>query len=122
MAACSCMRLHAADNRFHAVMMCSEDTDIFVMSLGYQVQIGVPLFVQCGSRNLQKLIDVGKVANTAGPGVCRNFIGMHAFTGCDSVSSFAGKGKAQALKLVMTDSESRNTCTKLGLSWDLIQS
>ena len=111
--------LHAGDNRFSAVMICSEDTDIFVMSLGYQDEIVVPPFVQFGFRNLQKLIDVSKVANTAGPDVCRNLIGMHAFTGCDSVCAFAGKGKAQALKLVMTNSKSRNTCTRLGLSWDL---
>ena len=44
---------------------------------------------------------------------------MHAFTGCDSVSAFAGKGKAQALKLMLSDKESSETFTELGQEWDL---
>ena len=94
---------HAPENGVSDFMTCSEDTDVSVMSIGYQDQIGFPLFVKCGIRNY-----VSKVANTASPGLCS------AFTGCDNVSAFAGKGKTQALKLVMTDSESPDTCTKLG--------
>ena len=40
---------------------------------------------------------------------------MHAFTGCDTVSAFAGKGKAKALKLV------RKFTLKLGQDWEINQ-
>ncbi len=38
------------------------------------------------------------IADSVGIDVCRSLIGMHACTGCDTVSAFAGKGKARALK------------------------
>ena len=31
---------------------------------------------------------------------CEALIGLHAFTGCDSVGSFSGKGKTKPLKII----------------------
>ena len=45
-------------------------------------------------------MDIKKVTATLGTDVCKALIGMHAYTGCDTVSAFAGKGKAKALKLL----------------------
>ena len=45
--------------------------------------------------------------------------GLHSFTGCDSVSSMAGKGKATALKLMMTSSKFVTTFVHLGQFEDL---
>ena len=44
---------------------------------------------------------------------------MHAYTGCDTVSAFAGKGKAQALKLLTDSKEIRDTFKRLGQDWDI---
>ncbi len=44
---------------------------------------------------------------------------MHAYTGCDAVSAFAGKGKVKALKLLTSNKEHQNTFLKLGQEWDL---
>ena len=44
---------------------------------------------------------------------------MHAFTGCDTVSAFAGKGKASALKLLLNDKKIQETFLELGSEWDL---
>ena len=44
---------------------------------------------------------------------------MHAFTGCDTVSAFAGRGKAQALKLLKKNTRSQEALTELGQEWDL---
>ena len=44
---------------------------------------------------------------------------MHAFTGCDTMSAFAGKGKAQALKILKKNTRSREALTELGKEWDL---
>ena len=51
--------------------------------------------MKSGTRTRTKVIDCTKVAASLGPEVCKGVLGMHAFTGCDTV----GKGKAQALKL-----------------------
>ena len=44
---------------------------------------------------------------------------MHAFTWCDTVSVFAGKGKAQALKILKKNTRSREALIELGKEWDL---
>ena len=42
---------------------------------------------------------------------------MWCFTGCDSVSAFAGKGNAKALKILKDDAE--ETLSRLGEEWQL---
>jgi len=45
--------------------------------------------------------------------------GLHAFTGCDSVSAFAGKGRVSAFKLLCKDQKYQQAFTDLGRSWQL---
>ena len=75
------------------------------MSLAYCDKIGVSLFQKCGTRTRTRLVDIVKVAASVGVYVCRALIGMHAYTGCDTVSALAGKGKASALKLLTINRE-----------------
>lgn len=44
---------------------------------------------------------------------------LHAFTGCDVVSAFAGKGKAQALKMATEEQETRDMFINLGQQCDV---
>ena len=44
---------------------------------------------------------------------------MHAYTGSDTVSAFAGKEKASALKILICNKESHGTFRVLGQEWDL---
>ena len=44
---------------------------------------------------------------------------MHAFTGCDSISAFAGRGKTTAFKLLKSDKTHQEVFNQLGHSWDL---
>ena len=41
---------HAAAAGHSAVIICSEDTDVFVLCLSFSEQIGVPLFQKCGTQ------------------------------------------------------------------------
>ena len=61
--------------------------------------MGVSLFQKCGNRTRTRLVGIVKVAASVGVYVCSALIVMHAYTGCDTVSALAGKGKASALKL-----------------------
>ncbi|KAG0727937.1 hypothetical protein GWK47_033565 [Chionoecetes opilio] len=56
-----------------------------------------------GTKTLTRYADVDKIRRSQGQGVCDSLIGLHAFTGCDSVSCFAGKGKLIALTLLKKD-------------------
>jgi len=82
---------HAAAAGHSAVVICSEDTDVFVLCLALSEQIGVPLFQRCGTQTRTRLIDIGTLYSAIGPDVCTALIGLHTFTGCDTVNAFAGK-------------------------------
>ncbi|KAG1692301.1 Transmembrane protein 164 [Nymphon striatum] len=49
----------------------------------------------------------------------RSLLGVYCFTGCDTVSAFAGKGKLKALKLLQEEREFVAVFSRLGLSWDV---
>ena len=100
-------------------MICSEDTDVFVMALAFQDTIGVPLFQKCRNRTRTRLIDVTQISMTVGIDTCRALIVMHAYTGCDTVSAFAGKGKASSLRLLTSSTEIQETFAQLGQTWDV---
>jgi len=44
---------------------------------------------------------------------------MHAFTGCDTISAFAGHGKMTALKQMKSDKAYQEAFTELGRSWEV---
>ena len=48
-------------------------------------------------------IDISRVALALGSQLCLALPGLHAFMGCDSVSTFFGNGKVAALKIVGRD-------------------
>ena len=89
------------------------------MSLAYCDKIGVSLFQKCGNKTRTRLVDIVKVAASVDIDVCRALIGMHAYTGCDTVSALAGKGKAIALKLLTINREIQDIFLQLGQMWDL---
>lgn len=110
---------HASEEGHGGVIICSEDTDVFIMALAFHDKITAPIFQKCGTRNRVRIVNIGKVAATLGIEVCRALIGLHSFTGCDTVSSFAGKGKVSALKLVVGNKNVQQMFSKLGTDWDL---
>ena len=71
------------------------------------------MFQKCGTKARRRVVDITKVAATVGIDVCRALIGVHAYTGCDTVSAFAGKGKAKALKLLSKNKEIQDTFFKV---------
>ena len=58
------------------------------------------------------------IPDAAGPHVCDALLGLHAFTGYDSTSAFAGKGKKTALKLCKKDPMACDGMATLGRSFD----
>ena len=49
--------------------------------------------------------------------ICEALPGLHAFTGCDSVSTFSGKGKQSAVKVILKDEGLCETMRELGQSY-----
>ena len=104
---------HAAKEGYQAVLICSGDTDVFILCLAFHESIKTQLFQKCSNWSRTKILDINKIANHVGYDVCKALIGFHAYTGCDVVSSFAGKGKINALKM-MNISNTHDLFSNLG--------
>ena len=110
---------HAAEAGYEAVMISSNDTDVLVLNIAFCNAIKAPMYQKSGTGTRTQLIDIGKVASSLGPSVCTALPGMHAFTGCNSVSSFAGKGKLSALKTLKSNQDVQQAFSELGNNWKL---
>ena len=93
---------HAAAAGYITVVITSEDTDVFALSLAFKGFISCPMFVKRSQQTRTAYMDVSRIVRMLGSElyVYRSLPGLHAFTGCDSVSAFSGKNKVTALKLV----------------------
>ena len=57
---------------------------------------------------------MSKLAGVLGQEASKALLGLHAFTGCDSVSAFSGIGKAWPLKLLRSKNEFQVMFQNLG--------
>jgi hypothetical protein len=110
---------HAATHGFQSVLISSDDTDVFIMFLAFHADIQAKLLQKCGTKARTKILDVEKIAKSVGINVCRALISMHAYTGCDTVSTFAGRGRLSVLKLLSTNKDVQDACVQLGEEWDV---
>ena len=96
---------HAATPHVKAVIISSEDTDEHVLCISFAHAITVPICQRCVSQHQASYVDISKIAGVLGQEVSKALLGLHAFTGCDSVSAFAGIGKARPLKLLRSKND-----------------
>ena len=111
--------LHAARTGSKAVIVTAEDTDVMLLCLAFQKDIPCPIYQKCGTQNRTRFADISKLALSLGEIFCDSLIGLHAFTGCDTVSAFASRGKLNALKLMQRDITYQETFSQVGQSWDV---
>lgn len=88
---------HASDQGHPRVVIRSCDTDVEVLALYQQEHIESHIIVHSGTKQASRIVSIPDVRSSLGDNVCSALPGLHAFTGCDSVSAFAGKGKCKAL-------------------------
>ena len=111
--------LHAAESGFKSVVVSAEDTDVLVLCVAVSKRIPCPMYQKCGTKNRARFLDITKLSHALGDGVCNALIGLHAFTGCDTVSAFAGRGKMVALRQTRSDKTLQEAFTELGRSWEM---
>ena len=93
---------HAAAAGYQNIVVKSPDTDVAVLACYFSHKIPSQLYVLIGVKNRKRIIDVRSVAEHHDQAVCSALPGLHAFTGCDSVSVLAGRGKIASLKADIT--------------------
>lgn len=111
---------YAKEKGFKFVRVRSPDSDIFFILLKHAHELqGIDILFETGKGNKKRRINIGKLAQELSPLICDAFLGLHAFTGCDSTSAFRGKGKVKALKIVQKSKHFQKVFSALGESWEV---
>lgn len=105
---------HAADAGAEAVVIRSPDTDVAVIGLWAARHLQCSLYLDSGSGQHRRVVNLSDVAAKLGQTICDSLPGYHAFTGCDTVSSFARRGKSCGFKLLQKGRT--EAMTRLGAS------
>lgn len=87
------MILHAVvasqeiDDRVKLVVR-SPDTDVFILLISHCHRIKQQTLFETGAGNNRRFISMNQVAHAVGADVAEALPALHAFTGCDTTSSF----------------------------------
>ena len=90
-------------------MIHADDTDVLVLLLSHANVLG-NIYMKTGRGSKSRIIQIKRTVENLTKDLAigirvqdflKSLIGLHTITGCDTVSAFAGKGKAKVLKLLM---------------------
>jgi len=117
------MLLHAhyiSTQGIRSIIIKSPDTDVFVIGVALVSHlVGSQLYFHTGRDDNVRTIDLQAIQQELGDDIAKAIIGLHCFTGCDSVSSFYGKGKTKAIKLLTQNKSFSHACQMLGESFSV---
>lgn len=89
---------HVADCGASTAVVSSPDADVAVIGCCLAKSISSRLLFRTRTAHRVRFIDLTLVAHRLGS-ASDALIGLHALTGCDSISSFHGKGKKSGFNL-----------------------
>ena len=110
---------HAARSDYSTLIVASEDTDVFILCVSFKHLIPSSIFFKCGTQTRVRYIRSTSIVQALGQNLCSSLLGMHAYTGCDTVSAFAGRGKIGALRIVKEQRSFQEMFDLLGVEWEL---
>ena len=103
----------------------SDDTDVFVLLLAHSRKLG-KCYMKKGRGAKTRIMELSIVLNTLekqlDPGMDKHcftkaLIGVHAMTGCDTISAFCGKGKGKAVQLLQRNERYVRAIASIGEEW-----
>ena len=109
---------HAADSGENTIIIKSQDTDVAILACHFSSQIPARLLLMKKVKTRVVYLDISAISEKAGTLLCNALPGLHAFTGCDSVSSFSGKEKKAPLKQCRINEEDCQAMSMLGRSFE----
>ena len=112
----TCIFLHAAHcakQGYKKICIKTVDTDVVIIAISHFESLGIEeLWIDFGTGNKFRKIPVHDIAKALGS-KAKALMMFHALTGCDTVSSFYGKGKKSAWTAWMAYPVITNTFTSL---------
>ena len=112
------------------IIINSPDTDVFIISLMVSEKINANINLKTSNKYKIRIINVSKIKESlkdksddvVSVGLecfTRGLVSLHVFTGCDTVSAFAGLGKSKAFKIMAKNVDYIKLFEKLGKDWYL---
>ena len=107
---------------FKKIVIHTPDTDVLLIALGLATEIGAEIHMKTGVKSKTRIISLKGIKESLKTRydvkdvekVSRALLGLHGFTGCDTISSFAGKGKVKPLKTMMKEDQYINLFATFG--------
>ena len=118
------MVLHARHTADPCVIH-SDDTDVFILLLSHSRDLG-ECYIKRGRGAKTRIIELSKVVSTLEKQLDRGIekqsfmkalIGIHAITGCDSISAFSSKGKWKGVQLLQRNDRYVQAMASIGDEW-----
>jgi hypothetical protein len=107
--------IHAQEAGFGSVVLVCEDTDVFILAVFASAELQhVKIHQKSGNEPRRRIVDIKAIRDAISPVASKCHPGLHAYTGCDTVSAFGGKGKLKAWKLVQQNEDYQQTLSELG--------
>lgn len=105
--------LHAkhASQTHGCVLIKTPDTDVVIIAISLAHHLSCDIYLLT-----LKCISITAITDRLSQLLAMSLIGLHAFTGCDSVSAFYGKGKRSVYTLLRPQSRMLDGLRKLGKS------
>ena len=86
------------------------DTDVIVIAISLFRQLGLmQLWIEFGTGKDRRWLPIHEYVNALGERICSGLLFWYSFTGCDTVSSFSGRGKLSAWDVWKTFPEVTDT-------------
>ena len=111
---------HAAET-YPSIICVSGDTDVLIICLGLMAYITSKIFIRRGTRSCNRFVDVKKLASAVGHEVCTALIGLHPWSGCDTVRALADQAKLKALKILSKNNNFTKAISSIGTSWVILE-
>ena len=101
---------HASIAGFQDIVIHTPDTDVFIIMLSFLKDHTANLYMKTGRKGKTRIIDIQAVKKSIENlksdeletcNILEALPGLHAFTGCDTVSAFSNKAKIKALNIML---------------------
>jgi hypothetical protein len=109
---------HASLESDAPILLRSPDTDVLVLAVSWCCKEKLSLYFRIQKNKAWSYISVASIVDNLGQSVCDGLLGMHAFSGCDSTSRFAGRGKKTVFRLLLENDEFCQAMKSLGEKFD----
>ena len=112
---------YAQDQGYDYARVRTPDGDIFFILLHFVLSFTINILFDTGTGNKKRLINITELADGLTQEYCTALMALHAFTHCDTTSSFKGIGKIKPIKVLQKLPKYQPILADLGREWQVTE-